>query len=60
MLDPVYLAQQTIETKFAEVVRDTIGGINGRLIQVEEDVYNKESRSDRLSKLEQRISDCEL
>jgi hypothetical protein len=41
-------------------VNDTIVELDERLMYVEDDLYNKESRNDRLTRLESRINDCKL
>ena len=52
MLEPVYLSQNNIELKLMTTINDNLGNIDLRLDCLEEDVYNKESRNDRIMRLE--------
>lgn len=58
MLEPVYSSQNSIELRLMTTVDETIGKLNGRLNLLEGDVYNKEARQDRISRLEDTISEC--
>lgn len=60
LLEPVYQAQHAIEDKLVHLVEQTIASIAARLKAIEDDLYNSESRDDRLTRIEQRIIQCQL
>jgi hypothetical protein len=60
MLEPVYLSQNNLELKMIQLATEQIVQLTVRLDSIEEDLYNKETKDDKVSKLETRIQEVDL
>ena len=58
MLEPVYMSQQHIEEKMITLQNETLAKIIARVSIIEDDIYNSETRDDRLTRIEGKINEC--
>ena len=59
MINPVYRNQENLEKELATVISDQISDLQGRLRIAEDYLYNNETRDDKLTRFENKISQVE-
>ncbi len=59
LIEPVFDSQRKIEIELLRMVKEQLTKMTDRVKILEDDVYNKETRDDRLFRLEQRLREEE-
>ena len=59
LIEPVFDSQRKIEIELLRMVKEQLTKMTDRVKILEDDVYNKETRDDRLFRLDQRLREEE-